>query len=172
MSSGQTTCYDLPAIFSKEEELMLENRAVIAFVATRDAARARAFYQDVLGLPLVADEPYALVFDAHGTMLRVARVDELTPARHTVLGWRVPDIVDAVTALRERGVTASSAIPGCRRTRSASARFPARPRSRGSRIPTGTRCRSPSWSTTPRCDSVERRRGRRRARVRPSSSAR
>jgi catechol 2,3-dioxygenase-like lactoylglutathione lyase family enzyme len=77
---------------------------LMAFVATTDAARARRFYGDVLGLPLVADEPYALVFDAHGTSLRVARVDTLLPAPHTVLGWVVPELTAAVIALARRGV--------------------------------------------------------------------
>ena len=50
---------------------MLRVSQVMAFVATTDAGRTRAFYEGVLGLRLVADEPYALVFDANGTMLRV-----------------------------------------------------------------------------------------------------
>jgi len=77
---------------------------VVAFVATRDSDRAREFYEGVLGLPLVADEPFALVFDAHGTTLRVQKVQELAPARQTVLGWLVPDIAAAVRQLSARGV--------------------------------------------------------------------
>ena len=69
-----------------------------------DPSRARAFYEDVLGLSLVADEPFALVFDLAGTMLRVTRVDALEPQPFTVLGWRVDDIQSAVRALAERGV--------------------------------------------------------------------
>jgi catechol 2,3-dioxygenase-like lactoylglutathione lyase family enzyme len=77
---------------------------VIAFVATRDGERARHFYQTQLGLELVADEPFALVFNAHGVMLRIARVTELAPARHTVLGWKVPDVREAVEALQQKGI--------------------------------------------------------------------
>jgi catechol 2,3-dioxygenase-like lactoylglutathione lyase family enzyme len=83
---------------------LLASCDLMAFVATTDAGRARQFYADVLGLRLVADEPFALVFDAHGTSLRVARVDTLAPAAHTVLGWVVPDLPAAVTALAKRGV--------------------------------------------------------------------
>ena len=83
---------------------MLGSRAVVAFVATRDPGRARAFYEGVLGLRLVADEPFALVFDAHGTTLRVQKLQELAPARHTVLGWLVPDIAAAVRGLSAAGV--------------------------------------------------------------------
>lgn len=42
----------------------------VAFVATAEAQRALAFYRDVLGLTLQEDTPFAIVFDAHGTMLR------------------------------------------------------------------------------------------------------
>jgi catechol 2,3-dioxygenase-like lactoylglutathione lyase family enzyme len=49
----------------------LGSAPLVTFVATSDSARARAFYEDVLGLRLIADEPYALVFDANGIMLRI-----------------------------------------------------------------------------------------------------
>jgi catechol 2,3-dioxygenase-like lactoylglutathione lyase family enzyme len=90
---------------------VLGSRAVVAFVATRDPERARRFYEGVLGLRLVADEPFALVFDAHGTTLRVQKVQELAPARHTVLGWLVPDIAAAVGGLAAGGV-AFERFPG------------------------------------------------------------
>jgi catechol 2,3-dioxygenase-like lactoylglutathione lyase family enzyme len=83
---------------------MLNEHAIIAFSATLDAERARRFYGETLGLRLVADEPWSLVFDAHGTMLRVQRVKALTPPQHTVVGWQVPDIGATVRALAARGV--------------------------------------------------------------------
>jgi catechol 2,3-dioxygenase-like lactoylglutathione lyase family enzyme len=52
----------------------------------------------------VADEPFALVFDANGVMLRVQKVAALAPASHTVLGWNVPDVRAAVEALAAKGV--------------------------------------------------------------------
>jgi hypothetical protein len=57
-----------------------------------------------LGLRLVAAEAFALVFDAHGTMLRISKVQALTPAPYTVLGWQVPDIGAAIKHLAEQGV--------------------------------------------------------------------
>jgi catechol 2,3-dioxygenase-like lactoylglutathione lyase family enzyme len=90
---------------------MLAEHALIAFVATRNPERARRFYQEVLGLRLVADEPSALVFDAHGTVLRVQKVSELSPHPFTTLGWRVPDIDAATAALEQRGVRFES-YPG------------------------------------------------------------
>jgi catechol 2,3-dioxygenase-like lactoylglutathione lyase family enzyme len=84
---------------------MLGSCPIMAFVATKDAVRAKAFYQDVLGLKFVADDGYALVFDANGIVLRVAKAKELTPAPYTVLGWKVADIAAAMKDLTGRGVT-------------------------------------------------------------------
>jgi catechol 2,3-dioxygenase-like lactoylglutathione lyase family enzyme len=83
---------------------MLKKQAIIAFVATTAPARAKKFYADTLGLRLVSEDTFALVFDAGGTMLRVATVPELRPAGYTVLGWIVPDIHRAVHDLVSRGV--------------------------------------------------------------------
>src|SRR5947208_3349001 len=83
---------------------MLGSHKIIAFVATRDALRAKVFYRDTLGLRLVSEEPFALVFDAQGTMLRVSIVQQLAPAKHTVLGWDVPDIMAAAQDLQKAGV--------------------------------------------------------------------
>lgn len=83
----------------------LQDQPIIAFVATRNPDRAREFYRDQLGLRLTWDElPFALVFDAHGIMLRVTVVKDLVAALHTVMGWLVPDLEVAVRGLQEKGV--------------------------------------------------------------------
>jgi len=83
---------------------VLHSSEVIAFVATTDSERARGFYQAALGLSLLRDEPFALVFDAHGTTLRVQKVRALDPAPYTVLGWKVPDVRATVSSLAARGI--------------------------------------------------------------------
>lgn len=83
---------------------MLGSNKVIAFLGARDPTAARAFFRDTLGLPLVSEDEFALVFDAGGTMLRVSFVQEMTPAKYTVLGWQVPDIATTVAELRDLGV--------------------------------------------------------------------
>jgi catechol 2,3-dioxygenase-like lactoylglutathione lyase family enzyme len=83
----------------------LGSHEIIAFVATNDPHRAKAFYRDTLGLSLVSEDPFALVFDAHGTMLRVTTVPQVAAAAYTVLGWRVPNIMTASNDLRNAGVT-------------------------------------------------------------------
>jgi catechol 2,3-dioxygenase-like lactoylglutathione lyase family enzyme len=83
---------------------MLSDADVIAFAATARHDEARTFYGDVLGLPLVADDPFALVFDANGTMLRVAKVPTVHPAPYAILGWKVADIRAEVQRMCGLGV--------------------------------------------------------------------
>ena len=83
---------------------MLRSAELVAFVASTDGARARRFYQEVLGLRLVEETAYALVFDAAGTTLRVTFVEQVGPAPHTVLGWSVDDIQAIVADLVAQGV--------------------------------------------------------------------
>jgi catechol 2,3-dioxygenase-like lactoylglutathione lyase family enzyme len=44
------------------------SQKIIALVGTRDPARAKAFYGGTLGLRLVSQDPFALVFDAVGAI--------------------------------------------------------------------------------------------------------
>jgi catechol 2,3-dioxygenase-like lactoylglutathione lyase family enzyme len=83
---------------------MLNKHPIIAFVATTEPGRAKTFYAKTLGLRLVSEDAFALVFDAAGTMLRVTVVEALQPAIYTILGWVVPDIRRAVRNLERRGV--------------------------------------------------------------------
>ena len=83
---------------------MLATSDVIAFVSTTDLARSRSFYEAVLGLPIVDENAYACVVDAHGTMLRVTAVATVAHPGYTVLGWRVPDISETVARLESLGV--------------------------------------------------------------------
>jgi catechol 2,3-dioxygenase-like lactoylglutathione lyase family enzyme len=84
---------------------MLATSDLIAFVGVQDLARARPFYEDILGLPLKAEEGTALVFDANGIVLRVSEVPKPASAKYTVLGWSVDDIATNIQRLTERGVT-------------------------------------------------------------------
>jgi catechol 2,3-dioxygenase-like lactoylglutathione lyase family enzyme len=83
---------------------LLESSPIMAFSATTDAERAKVFYRDRLGLKLVEDSGFALVFDAAGTMLRVQKVKEVIVAQYTALGWQVPDIAAKVDELEKAGV--------------------------------------------------------------------
>lgn len=83
---------------------MLTGAHLMAFLASDDLDRSRLFFSDVIGLALVEEDPYACVFDANGTRLRINLVAPFQRPPHTVLGWAVPDIAAATEALGARGV--------------------------------------------------------------------
>lgn len=83
---------------------MLTGAALVAFAATTDLARSHTFYGEVLGLGHLETTPFANVYDAGGTTLRVTLVDRVAPAQYTVLGWTVPDATAAMNDLATRGV--------------------------------------------------------------------
>jgi catechol 2,3-dioxygenase-like lactoylglutathione lyase family enzyme len=76
----------------------------VLFLATANAERSRAFYEGVLGLAFVADEPPALVFQVGHSMLRIQKVDQVHTVPYTALGWAVSDIRQTVHRLCEAGV--------------------------------------------------------------------
>jgi catechol 2,3-dioxygenase-like lactoylglutathione lyase family enzyme len=84
---------------------MLGDCDLVAFVSTADAARARQFYVDTLGLTVLEVTPYACVVDAKGTTLRITVVAEVVVAPYTVLGWTVRDITATVRELAARGTS-------------------------------------------------------------------
>jgi catechol 2,3-dioxygenase-like lactoylglutathione lyase family enzyme len=83
---------------------MLEELNPIAFVPTRTAERARALYEDVLGLRFVKDDGFALLLQSNGAKLGIARVSAYIPAQFTILGWEVKGIAKAVETLQQKGV--------------------------------------------------------------------
>lgn len=83
---------------------MLASNKIVAFVPTRDSAQSRAFYEGILGLKFVYEDGFALVLDANGIKVRVAKVPEFKPAQFTILGWEVSDIESSVSNLTKKGV--------------------------------------------------------------------
>jgi catechol 2,3-dioxygenase-like lactoylglutathione lyase family enzyme len=77
---------------------------LIGFLPTRDAKRARAFFEGTLGLEFVSDDPYALVLYSGATMIRIVKVQDFVPVPYTVLGWEVQNIELVVSGLKTRGV--------------------------------------------------------------------
>ena len=84
--------------------MSLSTSELIAFIPTVKPEEAKTFYRDVLGLTLVADEWWALAFDAHGTKLRIEKVQELHPHPFTAAGWKVADIGAVMDGLTKKGV--------------------------------------------------------------------
>jgi catechol 2,3-dioxygenase-like lactoylglutathione lyase family enzyme len=58
---------------------MLSFTKLVTFVPTKNARKARQFYEGVLGLRSVSEDQFALVLDANGIMVRVAVVGEFKP---------------------------------------------------------------------------------------------
>ena len=56
---------------------MLGNATITAFIATAQPARSKSFYRDTLGLRLVGDDQFAIVFDCNGVQLRIQKVETL-----------------------------------------------------------------------------------------------
>jgi uncharacterized protein YndB with AHSA1/START domain/catechol 2,3-dioxygenase-like lactoylglutathione lyase family enzyme len=83
---------------------VLADAELVAFLPTTDLDRAAHWFGETLGMSLIETSPFACVFDAHGTTLRVTKVDSLVPAPYTVLGWVVTDLHAADLGLDERGV--------------------------------------------------------------------
>lgn len=66
---------------------MLASSDIIAFVPSKDSAKARAFYEGVLASRFISDDGFALVLNANGIMIRVVKAQQLTPVQYTILGW-------------------------------------------------------------------------------------
>jgi catechol 2,3-dioxygenase-like lactoylglutathione lyase family enzyme len=77
---------------------------LVAFVASSDLDRSRAFYEGVLGLEVTGQDGFACVLRAGGTVVRVTLVPEVRAASYTVLGWEVDDLEATVDTLEARGV--------------------------------------------------------------------
>ena len=83
---------------------MIGTSTAIAFLATQDAERARVFYSETLGLRLLSEDQFALVFDLSGIPLRIQKVEALNPHPFTSLGWQVRGVRRIITGLVKRGV--------------------------------------------------------------------
>ncbi|HLZ65344.1 MAG TPA: VOC family protein [Aliidongia sp.] len=83
---------------------MLASAVPMGFLAVSDFARARAFYEGVLGLAFVSQDDFALVLRSGPIFVRLAVPPERVTAPYTVFGWRVADIDAAVAVLSGKGM--------------------------------------------------------------------
>ena len=72
-------------------------------IGVSDAARAKDFYQNVLGMKLLFDAGSLAFFQCGEVRLMISPSDA-PPGERTILYFRVPDIQQAHAALRARGV--------------------------------------------------------------------
>jgi predicted enzyme related to lactoylglutathione lyase len=83
---------------------MLGSSPINGFVRITDARKAREFYEGVLGLTFVSENPYVVVLRGKNAMIIGQMVEKFSPVQSTVLGWEVEDIRGTVSSLAERGV--------------------------------------------------------------------
>jgi len=85
--------------------MTLGDHDLIAFSQTVHPEKAKAFYGEVLGLTLVEDGPFAIVFRSGRTSVRIQKVQSFSPSPFTTLGWQVPHVRAAAQQLVAKGVS-------------------------------------------------------------------
>jgi len=84
---------------------MLSLATPVGFVPSSDLDRSRRFYEEVLGLPVIEADSFAVVFQAAGIVVRLTYVgDQLRPQPFTVFGWEVSDLRAEIADLVGKGV--------------------------------------------------------------------
>lgn len=83
---------------------MLGPAKLEAIVVTGDAERAKRFYGDTLGLPLVKEDDFALRFALGDAVLRVSKAPQAQPSPNPAAGFGVADIGAVVDGLVAKGV--------------------------------------------------------------------
>ena len=91
---------------------MLGDQMVFPILLSKDLDATRAFYNGVLGLEIMRDDPEErIVFRCgSGTQLSVTLSTVGTADMQTQLAWRVPDIHAELEDLRARGVRIESYV--------------------------------------------------------------
>ena len=93
---------------------MLDHSLVTCMLPVKDLTRARAFYEQRLGLtPMGAKPDGKFIYRCSGTELALFPKPGGTQATHTALSFRVADIGKAVAELGARGIEfADYDLPG------------------------------------------------------------
>jgi catechol 2,3-dioxygenase-like lactoylglutathione lyase family enzyme len=84
---------------------MLASGKMVGFIPTTDYDKARAFYEGKLGFRFVSLDQFAMVMNAGGHMIRIAKVPHFAPLQGTILGWEAENIASVAAWLVDRGVT-------------------------------------------------------------------
>ena len=85
---------------------MLADKPVAASIAVSDLARARNFYENVLGLASVQEMPGGVVYTSGGSAMLVYQSEYAGTNQATSATWAVGDEFDAIVqTLRDNGVT-------------------------------------------------------------------
>lgn len=82
----------------------LRSLDAISFLATSDAAKSKAFFEQLLGLQLLEETDFAIVFQLGNGSLRIQKVQQVSPSPYTAMGWQVKDIGKLVGELADKGI--------------------------------------------------------------------
>ena len=74
------------------------------FLGTADADATKAFYSDVIGLSLVRNDAFGVVFACGAGELTLSKIPEVSPQPYTVLDFAVADFEAAHAGLAKKGV--------------------------------------------------------------------
>ena len=96
---------------------MLAGSPAIATLGVSDLARAKAFYQDKLGLKAVDENPQVMTFEAGGQLIFVYQTGFAGTNQATGATWKLDDVDAAVADLKSRGVAFEhyDSLPGLER---------------------------------------------------------
>jgi catechol 2,3-dioxygenase-like lactoylglutathione lyase family enzyme len=84
---------------------MLKDAPIHPTVATKDLAKARAWYADKVGWEPVLEPTGVLVYQVGQSFFTIFESDFPGTAKNTVMNWIVRDVRSDAARLRERGVT-------------------------------------------------------------------
>ena len=83
---------------------MLDTSTVYATIPAKDLARARAYYEEKLGLKPAEERPEGLRYECGGGHFLLFESSGEASGTHTQLGWDVEDLDATVDQLRRNGV--------------------------------------------------------------------
>ena len=83
---------------------MLKDSKLVGFVATSMPEVSKQFYEERLGLNLVEETSFAIVFESNNTFIRIQKTGKTHPPPYTSLGWEVEDIGVTARSLSDSGV--------------------------------------------------------------------
>jgi catechol 2,3-dioxygenase-like lactoylglutathione lyase family enzyme len=82
----------------------LGDSQAVATIPVSDAARAKAFYGETLGLTLNEERPGVATYKSGNTVLFVYETDKAGTNKATAATWPVADVDAVVAELKSRGV--------------------------------------------------------------------
>ena len=84
---------------------MLSTFPVHTTIPASNLERAKAFYEQTLGIDVASEQPGGVFFRSGETRFLVFPSAGAGTSQSTVMGWQVDDIEAAVADLKQRGVT-------------------------------------------------------------------